>query len=146
LQASKEHETMPLPLRLLRELGASRNSALSSDAACLRVLIAYDLQIAELGVTESDWQALGGAAAAALQLPVARAAFDKLNDEPALALLARVETQWRDGGSHDLCTAEVLAYQVSLHTSFDSDNTNAHRNSCALHAKLALALIARVEA
>lgn len=71
------------------------------------------MQIAELGVTENDWRALGASAAAALQLPVARAAFSHLGDEAALALLRRVERQWAAGGSHDLCTAEVLAYQVT---------------------------------
>lgn len=70
-------------------------------------------QIAELGVTENDWRALGTAAAAALQLPVARAAFSHLGDEAALSLLQRVQEQWSAGSSHDLCTAEVLAYQVN---------------------------------
>ena len=65
-------------------------------------------------MTENDWRALGTAAAAALQLPIARAAFSHLADEPALALLERVQQRWSAGASHDLCTAEVLAYQVVI--------------------------------
>jgi predicted alpha/beta-hydrolase family hydrolase len=64
-------------------------------------------------VTKNDWRTLGTTAAAALQLPVARAAFSHLADEAALALLQRVQQQWLAGASHDLCTAEVLAYQVT---------------------------------
>jgi hypothetical protein len=63
-------------------------------------------------VTENDWRALGTAAAASLQLPVARAAFSHLGDEAALALLQRVQEQWSAGAPHDICTAEVLACQV----------------------------------
>jgi hypothetical protein len=77
--------------------------------------VAARKQIAQLGVTESDWRALGTAAAAALHLPIARAAFSHLADEPALALMQRVQRQWSAGASHDLCTAEVLAYQVDVH-------------------------------
>lgn len=69
-------------------------------------------QIAELGATDSDWRTLAAAAAAALQLPVAAAAFDHLRDEAGRALVARVGDAWRGGASLDLCTAEVLAYQA----------------------------------
>ena len=77
-------------------------------------------QIAELGVTEDDWRELGTTAAALLQLPVARAAFSHLGDEAALALLQRVQEQWSAGATHDLCVAEVLAYQVNASTRFPS--------------------------
>lgn len=71
-------------------------------------------QVAELGATENDWRSLAAAAAAALQLPVAAAAFQHLKDEPGQALVVRVGAAWRGGAGLDLCTADVLAYQVTV--------------------------------
>lgn len=69
------------------------------------------LQIAQLGVTDNDWQNLATAAAAALELKEAASAYRHMGDEQGLALISAIESALLGGSSTDLCTARVLAYQ-----------------------------------
>ncbi|KAK9825902.1 hypothetical protein WJX81_003715 [Elliptochloris bilobata] len=68
-------------------------------------------QVACLGVTEADWRALGWAAARALQLGVARAAWARLRDAPLLEALHRLAAQRAAGLPDAHAAAAVLALQ-----------------------------------
>lgn len=68
--------------------------------------------VACLGVTESDWRALGLAALDATRLDVARKSFARVRDARFLELLSRVERAARRGEAPaGAFRAEALAYQ-----------------------------------
>ena len=70
------------------------------------------LQVACLGVTESDWRSLARSSLQALQLDVARKALIRVRDTRAVEMVNKLEHSRRGGMPDGIMQAEILAYEV----------------------------------
>ncbi len=108
--------------------------AASSPPALARRPCGRGAQIACLGVTAADWRALGWAAARALQLGVARAAWARLGDAPLLEALHRLAAQRAAGLPDALAAAGVLALQARPRTQVVGSGPFHARGRCRARA------------
>ena len=75
-------------------------------------LVLLCLQVACLGVTESDWRSLARSSLQALQLDVARKALIRVRDTRAVEMVNKLEHSRRRGMPDGIMQAEILAYEV----------------------------------
>jgi intraflagellar transport protein 122 len=75
-------------------------------------------EVACLGVTQQDWDALGQATLLNLELETARKAFVRTQDLLMLNLVHRMDIEVKSGVVAEVLKAEVLAHQVCTHKRF----------------------------